>query len=104
MQDENRPDSEGFFDITLRKREDSESYDKLYFKAERQKYNNIMRSARKLCPINYDKFVRLLKYKYNINYFGTKNLTNRYVDDLISIGKLTISEDRTVTIAKVNKK
>ena len=62
-----------------------------------------MRLARKQCPINYEKFVRLLKYKYNLNYVGTKNLTNRYVDDLISIGKLKKSEDGTVTLGGSQK-
>lgn len=62
-----------------------------------------MQLARKHCPINYNKFARLLKYRENINYIGTKNLTNRYVDDLISVGRLAISKNRTVTIAEVKK-
>ena len=104
MQNENKPESEGFFDITLRKREDSEDYEEQYRKMEKRKYNKIMRLARSRCPIKYDDFAHLLKYLYNINYVGTKNLTNRYVEDLISVGRLTISKNRIVTIAKVNKK
>lgn len=80
------------------------NFEEVNRKEERRKYNRIMRTARNVCPISYDKFCRLLKYKYNINYFGTKNLTNRYVDDLISIGKLKKSEDGTLTIAEVKQK
>jgi hypothetical protein len=79
-------------------------YEEQYRKAERRKYNIIMRSARKQCPIPYEKFVRWLKYRFNINYFGSKNLTNRYVDDLISIGKLKKAEDGTLTIVEVKQK
>ena len=103
MQNKNNPEPEGFFDITLKKREDCESYEEQHQKQEQQKYNKIMRLARKHCPINYDKFAHLLKYKYNINYFGTKNLTNRYVEDLISVGKLTISKNRTITLGDAQK-
>jgi hypothetical protein len=98
MNNQNNPESEGFFDITLKKREDYESFEEVNRKEERRKYNRIMREARKLCPISYEEFVRLLKYKYNINYFGSKNPRNRYVDDLISIGKLTKTDGGTVTL------
>jgi hypothetical protein len=90
MQDGNNPESEGFFE-------------QQYQKAERRKYNRIMRLARSQCPINYEKFARLLKYNYNINYVGTKNLTNRYVDDLISIGKLKKTDDGTVSLGDAYK-
>lgn len=101
---QNNSESDGFFDITLRKQEDYEGFEEVNRKEERRKYNRIMREARKLCPIDYKAFCHLLKYKHNIPYFGTKNLTNRYLEDLISVGKLALSEDRIVTIAEVKKK
>jgi hypothetical protein len=103
MNKQKNPETDRFFDITLRKREDYEDFEERYRKEERKKYNTIMREARKLCPIDYKAFCHLLKYKHNIPYFGAKNLTNRYLEDLISVGKLALSEDRTVTIAEVSK-